>query len=287
MQSTTKFEAEVARRHSPEIAWPTIALAAGCLTLWVASSWLALAHAIPMAVAMILNTIAMYAIYTPVHDASHSAIVPRRKSLRGVNGLVGAISAFPIFMYLYHHRKSHFIHHARTNKPEDPDKFAMGGFLEVFFLKTPWALINQLNGAELYRECKALNLSSRERRSTMVQYGLTAVLLVGLVAAGYGWELLALWLVPWFVGEHLMQVAFGWFPHYDNSETGRYRDTRISLFPGGDVLYLYQNLHLIHHMLPVVPFYRYRAVFDELRPTLERHGARIEGFWPYSKPTAA
>jgi hypothetical protein len=35
-----------------------------------------------------------------------------------------------------------------------------------------------------------------------------------------------------------------------------------------------------------VPFYRYRAVFDELRPTLVQHGARIEGFWPYSKPTA-
>jgi len=287
MQSTTKYETEVARRNSPEIAWTTIVLALGCLALWAVSSWLALAGAIPLAVAMVLNGIVMYAIYTPVHDASHSAVVPRLKSLRWVNAFIGTISAFPIFMFYYHHRKSHFIHHAKTNGPEDPDKFAMGGFLVVFFLKTPWSLINQLNGVKLYQACKALNLSSFQRRSTMAQYALTVALLVGLPAAGYGWALLTLWLIPWFVGELLMEVAFGWFPHYDNSETGRYRDTRISLFPGGDILYLYQNLHLIHHMLPVVPFYRYRAVFDELRPVLEQHGARIEGFWPYSRPTAA
>ncbi len=277
----------MARQNSPEIAWPTIGLAFGCLGLWVASSWLALAGAIPLAAAMVINTLPMYAIYTPLHDASHSAIVPRLKSLRWLNTFIGTISAFPIFMYHYHHRKSHFIHHAKTNMPEDPDKFAMGSFLEVFFLKTPLTLINQLNGVRLYQACWALNLSSYHRRSTMLQYFVTVGILVGLVAIGLGWQLLALWLVPWFVGELLMEVAFGWFPHHDHSETGRYRDTRISLFPGGDILYLYQNLHLIHHMLPVVPFYRYRPVFNRLRPVLEQHGVRIEGFWPYSKPTAA
>jgi len=287
VESTIRLEAEAARRNSPEIAWPTIALALGCLALWVASSWLALAGAIPLAVGAILNTLVMYAIYTPLHDASHSAVVPRLKSLRWLNTLVGMVSAFPIFMYHYHHRKSHFIHHARTNMPEDPDKFAIGSFPRVFFLKTPWLLIGQLNGVELYRACRSLNLSAHQRRATMLQYAATVAILVGLLAAGFGRELLALWLLPWFVGELLMEVAFGWFPHHDHSETGRYRDTRISLFPGGDVLYLYQNLHLIHHMLPVVPWYRYRAVFDELRPVLERHGVRIEGFWPYSRPTAA
>jgi beta-carotene hydroxylase len=287
MQSTTKHETEVARRSSPEIAWPTIALTFGCLGLWVVSSWLALAEAIPLALAMVINTVVMYAIYTPVHDASHSAIVPRLKPLRRVNAFIGTISAFPIFMYFYHHRKSHFIHHAKTNAPGDPDTFLMGSFLEVFFLKTPWSLINQLNGVKLYQGCRALNLPSFQRRMTMAQYAATVVLLAGLVAAGYAWPLFALWLIPWFIGELVMEVMFGWFPHYDNTETGRYRDTRISLFPGADILYLYQNLHLIHHMLPVVPFYRYRAVFDELRATLEQHGARIEGFWPYSRPTAA
>lgn len=286
MESTTRFEAEVARRNSPEIAWPTLALASGGLALWALSSWAALTGRFPLLAAVAVNTLVMYAIYTPLHDASHSAIVRRRKNLRWLNTFIGTISGFPIFMYFHHHRKSHFVHHTKTNEPEDPDKFAMGGFWEVFLIKTPWSLVDQLNGVNLYRACYSLNLSPHECRSTMVQYALTIALLAGLVAAGFGQELLVLWLIPWFIGVLVMEVVFGWFPHHDNSETGRYRDTRISLFPGADILYLYQNLHLIHHMLPSVPFYRYRSVFNELRQTLECHGARIEGFWPYSKPTA-
>ena len=286
MESTTRFEAEVARRHTPDIAWPTIALLAGCLCLWLLSSALALAEVLPLWLAMVLNTLALYAIYTPVHDASHSAVVPRNKRLRWVNTVVGTLAAFPIFMFFHTHRKSHFIHHARTNAPGDPDTFLMGNFWAVVLVKTPWSLINQLNGVKLWQSCRDLKLTPAERRDTLLAYGLTIVLLLGLIAGGHGLELLTLWIIPWFVGEHVMEVTFGWFPHHDHSETGRYRDTRISLFPGADLLYLQQNLHLIHHMLPVVPFYRYRAVFDELRPTLERHGARIEGFWPGSRPTA-
>jgi len=110
-------------------------------------------------------------------------------------------------------------------------------------------------------------------------YAMTAT---AIIAAGFGTELLVLWVIPWFVGNLFMLTAFGWAPHHDHSETGRYRDTRISLFPGADLLYLYQNLHLVHHMLPSIPFFRYRAAFNELRPLLERNGARIEGFWPTS-----
>jgi beta-carotene hydroxylase len=287
MESTIKFEAEVVRRHSPEIAWPTIILALGLPTLWAISSWAALTGKAPLLAAMAVNTWVLFAYYTPLHDASHSAVVPRRRSLRWLNVFVGMISGFPIFMYHYHHRRSHMLHHIKTNEPEDPDIFAMGSFWEVSLIKTPRALINQLNPVKLYQGCASLKLTPLERRWTWIQYGLTVTLLIGLVAAGCGRELLLLWLIPWFVGELVMEVTFGWFPHHDSTETGRYRDTRTALFAGADMLFLFQNHHLIHHMLPAVPFYRYRAVFNELRPTLEAHGARIEGFWPYSKPTAS
>lgn len=285
MESTTRLEAEVARRHTPDIAWPTIILLVGCLGLWGLSSALALMDIIPLWLAMVPNTLALYAIYTPVHDASHSAVVPRNKQLRWVNTLVGTLAAFPIFMTFHIHRKSHFIHHARTNGPEDPDTFLMGSFWSVVLVKTPLALINQLNSVKVWQDCARLKLTRSERLQTLFAHGITIAILLGLVVAGMGWELLCLWLIPWFVGEHVMEVTFGWFPHHDHTQTGRYADTRISLFPCADLLYLQQNLHLIHHMLPVVPFYRYRAVFDELRPTLVKHGARIEGFWPGSRPT--
>jgi len=73
MESTIKFEAEIGRRHSPEIAWPTIVLALGLPVLWGLSSWAALAGTGPLIVAMAVNAWVMYAIYTPLHDASHGA----------------------------------------------------------------------------------------------------------------------------------------------------------------------------------------------------------------------
>ncbi|MDH3242654.1 MAG: fatty acid desaturase [Alphaproteobacteria bacterium] len=286
MDSTIKIEARVARRHSPAVAWPTIVLA---IALWlglVVASYLALRGTLSMAVAAVINMVIVYAIYTPLHDAIHSSIVPRRKGLRWVHAAIGMACAAPLWMFFHHHRKSHFIHHARTNMADDTDLYAKGSFARVFFAQIPWALLTYFNPVRLYKECLRFRLTASERRLTMALFAAYAAAALGVVAAGYGVELVVLWLVPWFVGNLLMLTTFGWAPHHDHSETGRYRDTRISLFPGADLLYLYQNLHLIHHMLPSVPFYRYRAVFDELRPLLEQNGARIEGFWP-SSPAAA
>ncbi len=280
MESTIKLEAEVARRNSPEFAWPTLVLALGLLAGFAVVVWAALDGLLPFWVAAVLNAIIIYAIYTPLHDAAHSAIAPRIKSLRWLNIAVGMAVSVPLWMFFHPHRKQHFMHHARTNMPEDPDLWAKGSFLRVVFIQVPPLLLNYFNPVHLYRDCVKLKISDGERRLSMALFGAYAVIALAIVAAGYGYEFLVLWLVPWFFGNLVMQTMFGWAPHHDHSETGRYRDTRVALFPAGEFLTLHQNLHLIHHMLPSVPFYRYRAVFDEIRPVLERHGVRIEGFWP-------
>jgi beta-carotene hydroxylase len=202
------------------------------------------------------------------------------KGLRWVNTAVGMACAAPLWMFFHEHRKVHFQHHARTNMPDDPDLWAKGSFLRVTLIQIPWMLLNYFNVVALWRACGPLRLSKSECAGTMTLFALYTVIVVAVVAAGYGPELVLLWLIPWFVGLHLMQTMFGWAPHHDHSETGRYRDTRIAEFPLGDVISLQQNLHLIHHMLPAVPWYRYRAVYDEIRPLLMQHGVRIEGFWP-------
>ena len=287
LPSTVRWEAEVARKHSPSFAWPTLALAIGLLAGLVASTWAGFAGALPLWLAAIVNTIALYAIYTPLHDAIHSAIVPRAKGWRWVNVAVGMASAAPIWMFFHHHRKSHFVHHAKANTRDDPDLYAEGSFARVFFVKVPWALLHYFNPIQLWRECERFKVPTAERWLSLGLFALNTGIAAAAILTGHALEFVVLWLVPWFVGNLVMLTMFGWAPHHDHSETGRYRDTRIALFPGGDLLTLQQNLHLIHHMLPSVPFYRYRAVFDDLRPTLERHGARIEGFWPYTPARAA
>jgi beta-carotene hydroxylase len=264
----------------PEIAWPTILLALGLLAGFALSCWGALAGAWPFWAAALANTVFIYALYTPVHDACHSAIVPRKKGLRWVNAATGMACAVPLWMFFHEHRKAHFRHHARTNKADDPDLWAKGSFARVTLIQIPWLLMNYFNPVVLWRACTGLRLSAAERWGTMALFALNVAIVAGIVAAGYGVELVILWLIPWFIGLHVMQTLFGWAPHHDHSETGRYRNTRIADYPLADFLTLQQNLHLIHHMLPAVPWYRYRAVCEEIRPILEANNVRFEGFWP-------
>jgi fatty acid desaturase len=77
-----------------------------------------------------------------------------------------------------------------------------------------------------------------------------------------------------------MLVFFTWIPHHPHTLAGRYHDTRCSLWPGGNLITQGQNYHLIHHMMPWVPWYRYERVYEEIEPLLKRNDALIDGFWP-------
>ena len=110
-------------------------------------------------------------------------------------------------------------------------------------------------------------------------FGLS-IWLAALLWSGFWREVLVLWVVPWWLGQIVMLTFFTWTPHHGHIETGRCRDTRIALFPGANLLLIGQNHHLIHHMMPGVPFNRYDRTLRESRTFLEQNDAWIEGFWP-------
>lgn len=282
MESTTKLEFEIGRKHTPDVAWPTIVMFVILWVTWIGATWLAVNATIPLAAGATINTVVFYIIYTPLHDATHGAIARRQTGWTWINTAIGMACALPIWMFFHHHRMSHRLHHRQTNEPQDPDGYAIGSFPRIFFIGIPGTLLQYLNPITLYRECRPFKVKPTETRLCMTLFLLQTALVAGFVANGYWLEFLLLWFIPWFVGNLLMLTAFAWSPHHDHCETDRYRNTRISLFPLGDVLYLQQNLHLVHHMVSGIPWYRYRAAFEDMRPLLERHGARIEGFWPTS-----
>jgi fatty acid desaturase len=113
------------------------------------------------------------------------------------------------------------------------------------------------------------------RGQSLLAVGGLVVGLVILIALGLGWEALWLWVVPGLVAATLLAFAFDWVPHHPHSVQGRYVDTRIVAFPMLTLPMLWQNYHLIHHLYPRIPFYRYGACFRELRPELESKGAPI------------
>ena len=163
MESTTAFEFEVARKHTPDVAWPTILMVFILYVVWIAATWLAVHGTLPLFVGTVINTVVFYAIYTPLHDATHSAIVQRKTGWSWVNTLLGMLCALPIWMFFHHHRGSHLLHHRRTNFPEDPDDYAIGSFCHIFFIGIPGTLLHYLNPVTLYRECKRFNVIRKEQ----------------------------------------------------------------------------------------------------------------------------
>ena len=278
--STVRHEAEVGRRHTPDFGERTLVLELELFLLFFVSTGLSVAGLIPMWLGVVGNTVFLYALYTVVHEAVHANISSRRKNLRWIDPLAGIIACAPLWLNYHQHKRQHMAHHAHTNEDDDPDIYARGRFLGWVFLRLPVALISYFNPVQLYRDCGRFNCTRREYAYTFTSFTTYSLIVIGLLAMGYWREVLFLWFIPWWIGQTAMLTFFTWTPHHDHHETGRYRNTRVSLFPFANFLLQGQNYHLIHHMMPAVPYYRYKPVFDELRPVLEAKGVRIEGLVP-------
>ena len=278
--STVRHEAEVGRRHTPDFGGRTLVLELELFLLFFVSTGLSVAGLIPMWLGVVGNTVFLYALYTVVHEAVHANISSRRKNLRWIDPLAGIIACAPLWLNYHQHKRQHMAHHAHTNEDDDPDIYARGSFLGWVFLRLPVALISYFNPVQLYRDCGRFNCTRREYAYTFTSFTTYSLIVIGLLAMGYWREVLFLWFSPWWIGQTAMLTFFTWTPHHDHHETGRYRNTRVSLFPFANFLLQGQNYHLIHHMMPAVPYYRYKPVFDELRPVLEAKGVRIEGLVP-------
>lgn len=285
--STVAQEVAIGRRYSPEIAWPAIRLTIGIYVALIASVWAAVSGLLPYWVSAVVNAVILYGSYTVVHEAVHNNIVPRKAHLRWVNRLCGYAICPLLWLFYYPHKKSHIVHHTRCNSNEDPDIYARGEFGVVTFWRIPLAALGQLNPLSLRRDCRRFGVIPSERYLSYATYAAYLAIVVALVALGYGYELLVLWFIPWLVGYSTMLVFFTWVPHHPHSETGRYRNTRCSIWPGANFLTQGQHMHLIHHMMPWIPYFQYEAVFHEIRPYLVQHDAMIDGFWPRSEQPAA
>jgi len=99
-----------------------------------------------------------------------------------------------------------------------------------------------------------------------------------------GWSYpLFIYILPAWIAVTFLAFAFDYLPHHPHAVQKRYLDTRIILFPGLSTFLLSQNMHLIHHLHPNIPFYYYGKAFKAIRKKLEEKGARIEDFWKKEK----
>jgi len=279
-------EKRIAKELSPGVAWPTLVLAIVLPSLTVGVVWLGLAGLVPLWVCTIILTFATYGHYTLTHESVHGNLVPAHPKLRWLNDVVGWISAlgqglnWPMLM------RAHLMHHSHTNTDEDPDIWVKGGFAMLLLKSVLMSIVVTIPLFILrYLSPKDYKMAVRDLRgSEVIQSDVVAVAVLVLLAiaipTGHFMDWLFLLFLPSRLGGTLLAIFFSWLPHHPFDSTERYLNTRVSLWPCAGLLTFQQNLHLMHHLWPSVPFYNYGRLYQRLRPNLIAKGSRIEGLRP-------
>jgi fatty acid desaturase len=282
-QMSPSDEKRCAKALSPPVAWPTLALAVALpLGQWTLVA-LGLFGALPLWACAPIVTLTAYAHYTLVHESIHGNLAPGHPRMRWLNDFVGWVGAlglthnWPVMM------RGHALHHAHTNTDDDPDIHVKGSFGRLLlkwlvflpFSLVPQSLLRVLAPAQ-HRKLARILRPGEMLQGTAVSVAVLA-LLVGSIATGRLVDWIFLLFFPTRVAALILQICFSWLPHYPFDRTERYLNTRISLWPGGGLLMLQQNLHLMHHLWPSVPFYNYGRLYQRLRPVLLAKGSPIQG----------
>lgn len=265
------------KRHIARPAVPTLGLAAGLLASAVLVWTSVLSGSLPLWAGCLLMLVLDYWWFTPLHEASHGNVAGRSGGSR-LDAAVGWVSAFFFVAPYPAFRLLHLRHHGKVNEEhEDPDLWVAG--------RTPLSVLLRcltiLPHYYVFLFGKLREESAKKRRIA-VQSGLGLAVYGGLAVllwrTGHGAEAAFLWLIPGWLSSSLLAFLFDYLPHHPHTDSGRWTNANVRL--GGAVLTVLmagQNYHLVHHLFPRVPFYRYGALYRDLRPELTQHGATILG----------
>lgn len=262
-----------------DLATPTLLLLGFSLALWVAGGALVLTgHVIA---GMGVASLGAYLSFTPMHDAAHQS-VGRSKLL---NAIVGRLAGLPLTAPFPAFRWVHLEHHKHTNDPaRDPDHYSGRG--PAWQKPLRW-LTQDLHYYVLYVKA---GRSRREYFEVVGTVVLMASAMGALVWVGLGEWVLFGCLLPARIAMTGLAYAFDYLPHRPHVVLGRedrYRATSMRPTAWLTPVLVCQNHHLIHHLYPAVPFYRYPAVWRDREHELRAKGATIIERKPASVPVVS
>ena len=251
--------AQISKRHSGMIAFPTIGLALLIFCLYIFVLFMFASGYLGPLISTLLLGILTFASYTPLHEAVHGNVGGINTKCKWLDYVVGLLMSPLISIPFNSHKKEHLAHHAHTNSDEDPD-------------------VHLQNMFESVKDCYRETLRAIKTQNTFVMDNFTRT----EIAVTIGWRLLfvlstGVGSVPvlffgWFSGAFLTTFLFSYLPHQPFKDAARWKNTNIQLFSVRwfENLMFQQNLHAVHHLFPRVPFYNYRKVFDKLEPTMRK-----------------
>ena len=258
-------------RGSLSVEWPTVALIVACYAGWAAAG-LFLWPDYPIA-AIAALTLAVALQSSLMHECAHGH--PTRNS-RLNEALVGA----PIgLVYPYLRFKTlHLRHHAdeRLTDPfDDPESYYRALWRHEQlpeWLRTLLKLNNTMvgrfiigpaiaNAGFFATEIKLIKEGDQAVRRAWLRHAAGLAIVLPVVVFAFGMPLW-LYLVPVYIGQSF--IAIRTFAEHQWSERPDGRTIIVERSPLA-LLFLNNNLHLVHHKAPTVAWYRLPALFRERR----------------------
>lgn len=247
----------------PAVAWPTIVLLFSTISLFAISTSSYLLGFWGMPWTILLNAIASYMAFTVGHDASHNALSTNKK-LNDWCGRVSTMLLSPIpFFRMF--RYIHMQHHRFANEEgRDPDLYCGRGSKWTLLLR--WATLDINYFAIYLKPGVFLKRPVSERRELGIAVLFAMAVISFMIFKGWGMNYLLLFFVPTRIAIFFLACAFDFLPHYPHKIKASDDQYQATLNRKGfewllTPLLLSQNYHLVHHLYPTVPFYRYISVW--------------------------
>lgn len=213
---------------------------------------------------MFLCTMCSYAQFTVTHDAIHKSL---SKNIY-INDTIGAISHYwfgPTANW-YGFKHNHLEHHKYTNISSlDPDYWSSlkgpGGPKLVGLRWITLDIPHWIAHTKYFANSKPII------RLKAILYQIPIILLIGFsIYYGFFGKILIHWILPARITLIILAYAFDFLPHYphdtstrdDRYKTTSYLSAPWYLKPFLSVIIFYQNYHVIHHLRPTIPFYKYK-----------------------------
>lgn len=286
MKEDSNFFKEILKK--PTFAWPTLILFLISMLGWFLSLGVGLGYLLPFelsaighsstcslffsipitVICFIISTLCSYAMFTVMHDAVHGAISTNKK----LNNTIGAIASlwFGPTNNWHGFKYNHLTHHTHTNvKGIDPDMWASEhGFGGKLLMPLRWMTID-LNYLYYYIPY----LFRQDIYTILVDVSFTVSMVLFVITMynfGFFWVLMQYWIVPSRIAILILSYAFDYLPHSPHETTkheDKFRTTAYISTPWYarwllSTMIFFQNYHVIHHLYPMVPCYRYCEVWE-------------------------
>lgn len=275
-----KAAALKALTHPSTIAWPTFFMWLISIGGVLASYVFALRGDLPYWVACLANIVFMYPLFGVIHDASHRSI----SSIKPLNDWLGSIGLLLLIpgASLAMFRWAHMQHHRFTSGPKDPDAYVHGPW---WSLPLRWMTFDV--GYLIFMVRKGDAAGKKHLLPTALALAANVFLIAACCYAGYGKEVLLLWLIPARITMLNFGFVFFWLPHTLEGVKAEDNLTLATNMRLGHEWLLgplcqFQNYHLLHHLYPSAPPYNHPRIWKLMGPEIRRRDLAIQkGFAIY------